>query len=325
VRFSCSSFCPTLPSFPSAVSRRIARTKGVPERRPVNGIVPYRTRRAPRPSPPQRQAPHPSPPQRQHPRRVFGSGAQARRAGARYRGSPRSLGVHRRADLAQRADHTGGVRARGQRRPSDLRRQSGEPSAALAAHFAGRRWRALSAEMSRVANAHWTEVGSELDALLRESALIHELQPLVNVQVGAPALSTRDLPPAVVRDTLVLVPSVDGDWVEFVAARATGGWMIQRTRRSGADLAVHAQRIMRFFRSVLSPRGQPSPPLAPIVFSWLARRGSNATRLDPREVRGARPSRAAHRALSRRAAVPRAAGPARRDVVSNRCARRLDN
>ena len=56
----------------------------------------------------------------------------------------------------------------------------------LRAHFAERRWRALKPEMSRAADAEWQEVGSELEALLREAALIEELQPPVNVQIGAP-------------------------------------------------------------------------------------------------------------------------------------------
>ena len=57
--------------------------------------------------------------------------------------------------------------------------------------------------------------------------------------------------------------------------------MIQRTRRNGADLRVHANRLRRFFRTV-----HPAPStahLAPIVFSWLANRGANATRLDPHD------------------------------------------
>jgi hypothetical protein len=169
----------------------------------------------------------------------------------------------------------------------------------LRAHYAARRWRALAPEMSRVAGAEWIEVGSELEALLRESAMIHELRPTVNVQIAAPALGTRELPRALVRDVLVLVPSVEQDAVELVAARVDGGWMLQRTRRSGADLAVHTQRVMRFFRSVLTRRGTQSPPLAPIVFSWLARRGSEATRLDPRDVLHARDLRARLAALFR--------------------------
>jgi predicted GIY-YIG superfamily endonuclease len=158
----------------------------------------------------------------------------------------------------------------------------------LRAHFAGRRWRAISPEMARAADAEWIQVGSELEALLRESALIRELKPPVNVQTGAPALETREVPRALVRDVLVLVPSVEEDSVELVAARADGGWMMQRTRRSGADLAVHAQRVMRFFRSVLSRGGGGPGARAPIVFSWLARRGESATRLHPSEVRDAR-------------------------------------
>ncbi len=169
----------------------------------------------------------------------------------------------------------------------------------LRAHFAGRRWRAITPAMSRAADAEWIEVGSEVEALLRESALIHELRPAVNVQIAAPALETRAIPRALVCDVLVLVPSAEEASVELVGARADGGWMIQRSRRSGADLAVHAQRVMRFFRSVLPRRGKVSPPLAPIVFSWLARRGSSATRLDPRDVRDARELRARIAALFR--------------------------
>jgi predicted GIY-YIG superfamily endonuclease len=158
----------------------------------------------------------------------------------------------------------------------------------LRAHFSGRRWRALPAEMSRVADAEWIEVGSELEALLRESSLINELRPTVNVQTGAPQLDTRELPQSLVRDVLVVVPSVDVDCVELVGAQATGEWMIQRTRRNGADLAVHTRRVMKFFRSALPPRDQDSPKLAPIVFSWLSRTGAAATRLDPREISDAR-------------------------------------
>jgi predicted GIY-YIG superfamily endonuclease len=169
----------------------------------------------------------------------------------------------------------------------------------LRAHFAGRRWRALTAEMTRVADAEWIEVGSELEALLREASLIQDLKPTVNVQVGAPQLDTREVPRALVRDVLVVVPSAAEDSVELVGARVDGAWMIQRTRRSGADLAVHAQRVMRFFRSVLPRRGRPSPPLAPIVFSWLARQGAEATRLDPRDVRHARDLRVRLAALFR--------------------------
>lgn len=169
----------------------------------------------------------------------------------------------------------------------------------LRAHFAGRRWRAIGAEMSRVADAEWIEVGSELEALLRESSQIDELRPTVNVQTGAPQLDTRDLPQALVRDVLVVVPSAEVDCVELVGARVGGEWMIQRTRRSGADLAVHTRRVMKFFRSALPPRGPASPKLAPIVFSWLARVGADATRLDPREIRDARDLRERLAALFR--------------------------
>src|SRR6476659_8657956 len=43
----------------------------------------------------------------------------------------------------------------------------------LQAHFAERRWRAIKPEMARIVDADWIEVGSDLEALLREAALIH--------------------------------------------------------------------------------------------------------------------------------------------------------
>jgi predicted GIY-YIG superfamily endonuclease len=168
----------------------------------------------------------------------------------------------------------------------------------LRAHFAERRWRAIKPELSRIADVEWQEVGSELEALLREAAWIHERRPIVNVQIGEPDLAARAIPRAIVRDVVVLAPSVEADSVELVGARFDGEWTIQRTRRSGADLAVHAQRVMKFFHSRLR-RPSAAPALAPIVYSWLARRGAAATRLDPHAVRDARELRARLAALFR--------------------------
>ena len=150
----------------------------------------------------------------------------------------------------------------------------------LRAHFAERRWRHLKVDLSRVVAADWHEVGSELEALLREAAMIDELEPTANVQTGEPALPSRAIPAALLRDVLVVMPSVEEDSVELIGARLDGGWMIQRTRRNGADLGVHARRVARFFRA----RAACVPSLAPIVFSWLAGRGSDATRLDPHDT-----------------------------------------
>jgi predicted GIY-YIG superfamily endonuclease len=198
------------------------------------------------------------------------------------RDAPATPGVYILKDAAARPLYVG--------KAINLRRR-------LRAHFADRRWRALKPEMSRAADADWREVGSELEALLREAALIHALRPPVNVQTSAPALSTRDVPRALTRDVLVLAPSIELDSVELIAAAVDGRWMIQRTRRSGADLAVHAQRVMRFFHAVLRTRDADAPTLSPIVFSWLARRGADATRLDPHDVRHARDLRARLAAL----------------------------
>jgi len=206
-----------------------------------------------------------------------------RRAGERIgRDAPAAPGVYVLKDADGRALYVG--------KAVNLRRR-------LRTHFAERRWRAIKPELSRAADAEWQEVGSELEALLREAALIHELQPPVNVQTGAPALETRALPRALLRDVLLVLPSIEEDSVELVGARVDGGCVIQRTRRSGGDLGVHSRRIMKFFRpSAAAPTFVPGPisvpstsaPLAPIVFSWLAGRGASATRLDPHDARSAR-------------------------------------
>jgi predicted GIY-YIG superfamily endonuclease len=160
----------------------------------------------------------------------------------------------------------------------------------LRAHFARRRWSALKPGMARVADAEWEEVGSELEAMLRETVLIQQLHPVINVQTQDPVLATRNLPAALLRDVIVLLPSIEEDSAELLAARADGPWMIQRTRRSGADLAVHTSRVMRFYHSPLwlaggyRRRPESAVAAAPIVFSWLAGRGAGATRLDPHEA-----------------------------------------
>ena len=150
----------------------------------------------------------------------------------------------------------------------------------LRTHFAERRWRATKADFARVASAEWIEVGSDLEALLREASLIAELAPVVNVQ--RETWADRAIPPALVRDTIVVLPSIEEDSAELVAARADGPWQIQRTRRDGSDLAVHGQRLWKFFHGTQhrSHHALRTPHLAPIVFSWLARRGSKASRLD---------------------------------------------
>jgi predicted GIY-YIG superfamily endonuclease len=207
-----------------------------------------------------------------------------RRAGERIcRAAPESPAVYVLKDAAGTVVYVG--------KAVNLRRR-------LRAHFAERRWRALKPGMSRIVAAEWQLVGSELEALIREADLIHQLQPIGNVQTGEPAVDRREIPRALIRDVLVIVPSIDEESVELIAARVDGEWMLQRTRRDGADLIAHTQRVMRFFRSPL--RGRRTPRLlAPIVFSWLARRGASATRLDPHDAGDARELRMRLAALFR--------------------------
>ncbi len=206
-----------------------------------------------------------------------------RRAGARICGAAPALpGVYVLKDAAGAAVYVG--------KAVNLRRR-------LRAHFAGRRWRGLKPGMSRIVDAEWQLVGSELEALIREADLIHRLRPIGNVQTGEPAVATREIPRALVRDVLVIVPSVDEESVELIAARVDGEWMLQRILRNGADLKVYTQRVMRFFKSPL--RGGEPQRLAPIVFSWLAHRGATATRLDPHDARDVRELRTRLAALLR--------------------------
>lgn len=191
------------------------------------------------------------------------------RAGERIAaGAPEAPGVYVLSDEDGRTLYVG--------KANHLRRR-------LRAHFSARRWKGLKAPLARVAAATWQEVGSEIEALLREAALIDALQPPVNVQVGPPALDRRAIPTALVRDVVVVVPSVDRESAELVCAREDGGWLMQRTRRDGRGLQTSAALVMRFFNSPLRGRFD-AAPLAPIVFSWLAGRGASASRVDPHDA-----------------------------------------
>ena len=205
-----------------------------------------------------------------------------KRAGERIAANaPDAPGVYVLRDAGGRAIYVG--------KANHLRRR-------LRAHFATRRWRGLKAPFARIAGADWHEVGSELEALLREAALIAELQPPANVQVGAPNLETRAIPDRLARDVIVVVPSVDAASAELVAACAGGEWLMVRTARDGSGLKADATRLMRFFQSPLRDRFE-WPRLAPIVFSWLAGRGATASRIDPHDAPTIAALRARLRAL----------------------------
>src|SRR5437660_1629118 len=61
-------------------------------------------------------------------------------------------------------------------------------------------------------------------------------------RLAADVLGIRGAPPELARRLVAQA-------VELDAAALDGRWTIQRTRRNGADLHVHAQRVMKFFRS----------------------------------------------------------------------------
>ena len=155
----------------------------------------------------------------------------------------------------------------------------------LSAHFADRRWQVLPPALAGVATIEWQQAGSEIEALLREATLIRDLQPVVNVQTSAPALATRSIPSSLVQDVVLLVPSIDPDAAELMAARDDGATMLQRTSRNGAELAKHSRELWKFFTQ---RSGATDDGLAPLVFSWLARRGAHTTRLNLRDSASAK-------------------------------------
>ncbi len=158
----------------------------------------------------------------------------------------------------------------------------------LQAHFAARRWRHLKPEFARAASVAWQQVGSEVEALLLEAEWIGTLTPLANVQVSAPAMDRRAVPAALLRDTLLVLPSATDASVELLAARVDGTLLLQRAARDGRGLAARATALRRFFVGdaidTLTQDSRIMHGLAPLVFSWLAGRGASATRLDPHDV-----------------------------------------
>jgi hypothetical protein len=198
-----------------------------------------------------------------------------RRIGERVRAdAPHAAGVYVFRDADERALYVG--------KAAHLRRR-------LHAHFADRRWRTLHPAVARVARVDWHTTGSELEALLLEATLIAVLQPAANVHIGEPAIRTRAIPRALVRDVAVLLPSIKPDAVDVVAARARGDVMVQRVDRSGATLADDASRLWKFFDEAADRADQlmSGLALAPLVFSWIAGRGRHATRLDPHDAANA--------------------------------------
>jgi hypothetical protein len=62
-----------------------------------------------------------------------------------------------------------------------------------------------------------------------------------------------------------------------------------RTFRDGRCLAADAERLWRFFEAdgIDNDQAPGQRALAPIVFSWLASRGANATRLEVQDLMSA--------------------------------------
>jgi predicted GIY-YIG superfamily endonuclease len=189
--------------------------------------------------------------------------------------APQTPGVYVLRDAEGRALYVG--------KANNLRRR-------LRTHFAARRWRATKADLSRAAAAEWHEVGSEIEALLLEAELIRELEPPVNVQTAAPALDTRAIAPALLRDTLLVLPAASHDRAALIGARTDGAVLVMDVTRDGAGLARPVKQLRQFFGASGSRASadEHRDGLAPLVFSWLAGRGAAATRLDPHDVSSGR-------------------------------------
>lgn len=162
----------------------------------------------------------------------------------------------------------------------------------LRTHFAARRWRHLKPAFARASQGEWQVVGSEVEALLREAQLIRDLAPPANVQVSAPVLDTRAVPAALLRDTLVVLPSSEEHGAELLGVRPDGRVLLLRVSRDGVGLTARVARMRRFFAepagSADSDDAAAFDGFAPLVFSWLAGRGATATRLDPHDMPSAR-------------------------------------
>lgn len=162
----------------------------------------------------------------------------------------------------------------------------------LRTHFAERRWRSLKPQFARAADAEWRTVGSEIEALLQEAVWIRRLAPPSNVQVGAPALETRAVPASLLRDTLIVLPSIDVLAVELLAVKAAGPVLRVRAARDGTGLPARVTEVRRFFAAPHVEGDAPDDDVlqqfAPVVFTWLNGRGAAATRLDPHDAGSAR-------------------------------------
>jgi predicted GIY-YIG superfamily endonuclease len=198
--------------------------------------------------------------------------------------APRGPGVYLLRDAEGRALYVG--------KANDIRRR-------LRTHFAARRWHHLKPAFARASTVEWHQVGSEIEALLREAQWIARHAPLANVQVSAPVLDRRAVPPTLLRDTLLVLPSADVDAVQLLATRLAGPVLMQRAARDGRGLSARIATVRRFFasdeawRASAHDAGDDSGEAivddgAPLVFSWLAGRGAGATRLDPHDAASAR-------------------------------------
>lgn len=190
--------------------------------------------------------------------------------------APQTPGVYVLRDVESRALYVG--------KANNLRRR-------LRTHFSARQWRATRPEFARAVAAEWHEVGSEIEALLREAQLIRELAPVVNVQTSAPSIDTRAIPAALLKDTLIVLPSACADDAELLGARVDGDVLMVRTARDATGITACVAQLRQFFAATGDSGSvfyRSFVGLSPLVYSWLAGRGASATRLDPHDAPTAR-------------------------------------
>jgi hypothetical protein len=75
-----------------------------------------------------------------------------------------------------------------------------------------------------------------------------------------------------------VLPAIESNAAELLAARADGATWLQHTLRSGVELDHHSWQLWEFFGQ--RPRTSEDSSAA-LVFSWLADRGQLTTRVHP--------------------------------------------
>ena len=213
------------------------------------------------------------------------SRTDARRTGPRLRRSTRALAPRGRTRSTRGTGRARSVHIPRLVRSRALRRQGGKSSSPLERAF--RRSTMARAAPSvggrrgdRVATSRVRDRGASARSTACPRSATTRERPNRCADAGHESHSTLPCPGC------RAAGAVDrSDAAELVAARDDGATMLHRTRRSSAELARHHRELWMFFTRRSGAAGDGS---APLVFSWLAGRGVDTTRLNPHDSASAR-------------------------------------